>query len=379
MNYSSLQKLSIIVLVGAVSISCSNESEINQKQNILNDIVSFTPNEISSFEHIDGNYFSHLGYESKVLENGNIVFADRELSNIFVINTEGDLQKKARKGRGPGEVLDAYRLVQNHDGGVTTYDRSNNKMIRFDRDFNLLKEWITQPFEDTFFRYPYELEGGKILYELSSYSFMQNPDEDREKTFLQYFSEKEEYGDRLDVKDKPYALMFTDDKRLAGAGPVPFSFEQLSAYNAKDKTVFIYKTDTRLIAEIDFNFDTLSTIPINLPTEKISEAELDSLKEKLTTKDATSGDFWDRVEEMIPEEKVPADKMLYHDGKFWLKSNLRGNHQKWFVVNMEGQILRAVNLPKESILMHVSDEHLGVRLDDVTFALYENPKPESLN
>ena len=71
--------------------------------------------------------------------------------------------------------------------------------------------------------------------------------------------------------------------------------------------------------------------------------------------------------------------MLYHSGEFWLKSNLRGDYEKWFVLNSKGKILHALNLPKGSILMHVSDKHLGIRLDDVTFALYENPKPETLN
>lgn len=366
--------ISIMLIITACGGADQSDSEVD-----LSNIITFTADEISSFDQVGDKYFGHLGYESKVLENGNIVIGDRQLSNILVITPEGELQKVVESGRGPGEVLDAYLFVKNLNGGITVYDQGNKKVIRFDKNFELLEEWIPEPFEDTFFKYSYEVGGGKILYELSSFSYMQNPEEEREKTFLQYLPVKEEYGERLDLKDRPYALMYLENGSLVGAGQVPFSFELLSAYNPDNKTIFIFKSDTDLIAEIDFNFDTLSTIPVNLPLERISEVELDSLKEELTTDDVTSGDFWQRVEEMMPQRKAQADKMLYHNGEFWLKSNLRGNHQKWFVVNMDGQILRAVNLPKESMLMHVSDEHLGVRLDDVTYALYENPKPESLN
>mgnify|MGYP003674639359 CR=1 FL=1 len=70
--------------------------------------------------------------------------------------------------------------------------------------------------------------------------------------------------------------------------------------------------------------------------------------------------------------------MIYHNGEFWMESNILGDTEMWLVLNSKGQITRVVHLPKDSMLMHVSDEHLGVRLNDVTFALFTNPKPEAL-
>ena len=370
MNYSSLQKLLIIVLAGAISISCSNDSEINQ--NMLNDIVSFTPNEIRSFDHIEGNYFSHLGYESKVLENGNIVFADRQLSNIFVISPEGELRKLVRQGRGPGEILDAYSFTVNSEGHLFTYDQDNNKLLEFDDEFEFFESYFPQEYGSSTVSYAYEVGKGNFVFELHSFEYLNNPDKTKEKVFVQYDDNKEEFGKEWSVADKPYAILRIAG-RVVGAGNVPFAFDQLTYPNANNNSIFIFNTDSPFIAEIDANYDTLNTIPVNVPIEKVNSAERDSIEQE------NRKEQWDTMEDMIPETKTQADKMLYHDGKFWLKSNLRGNYQKWFVVNMDGQILRAVNLPKESILMHVSDEHLGVRMDDVTFALYENPISEVQN
>ncbi|MCH2449743.1 MAG: hypothetical protein MK198_06300 [Gracilimonas sp.] len=87
---------------------------------------------------------------------------------------------------------------------------------------------------------------------------------------------------------------------------------------------------------------------------------------------------WDALKSVLPEVKAPANNMIYHNGEFWMESNILGDTEMWLVLNSKGQITRVVHLPKDSMLMHVSDAHLGVRLDDVTFALFTNPKPEAL-
>ncbi|WP_421774140.1 6-bladed beta-propeller [Gracilimonas sp.] len=332
----------------------------------MTDVLTFTPEERLKIDHTGDRYFDHLGYQSVVLKNERIVLPDRGTSNILVINKNGEFQSAVEKGRGPGEILDAYNFTKTKDGGIFTFDQKNDKILEFDSQLNLVQELIPPPFENTSIRYVYDLNE-TLVFELTSFGFLDNPDLEKKKIFVQYFPSSEEYGKRWSVKDKPYAILRVDG-RAVGAGQVPFTYDQLTAYNPENNSLFIFGTNTNKITEIDAEYDTLSVVKVSLPVEPVNQAELDSLKGD------NRSEQWKTMKELVPEVKSPADKMMYYDGEFWLKSNLRGNHIKWFVLNRNGEVLRVVQLPKESILMHVSEEHLGVRLDDVTFALYENPK-----
>ncbi|MDR9419085.1 hypothetical protein [Gracilimonas sp.] len=379
MNLSHIKcsALLLFAVIGFLISSCGNNSSQNSAPDI-DDILSFEAQLIHSFDHTGDRYFDHLGYDSVVLENGNIAFADRELSNIFIVNSEGELQKVIEKGRGPGEVLDAYSFTKTKEGHVFTYDQFNDKILHFDSNFDLLEEWIPQKNNNFSVTKIFSLENEQYVFEMSSYDFLRDENKEREKIFSKYYPDQEEYGESWVLKAKPFALMIIDGGNVGGAGPIPFSFDLLTAYNAEGQTIFIFDTRSSIVAEVISSFDTLSTTQINLPTERVSSAELDSLQDDFGENDVTNGDFWNRVEDQIPEIKSPASKMIYHKENFWLKSNLSGSYEKWFVVNMNGEISHVVNLPKESMLMHVSDYHLGVRLDDVTFALFTNPKPEGL-
>jgi hypothetical protein len=354
-----------------ILISCGGNGE-EPEQPDISDIPSFTAQEIFSISDVEDVYFAHLGYESVVLENGNIAFADRNIPNITIINKEGELQKVIREGRGPGEVLDAYEFSKDSEGIIYTYDQDNDKLLVFENDFEIRKEIIPPNYEMTSLvkAYPTELEG-KLIFELTSFEFLRNEDKQRENILIQYDSETESYGEERVLKAQPYARLIVDGQPR-GASLIPYSYGNLTAYNAKDKTMFTFDTGTNLIAEIDADFDTLKTIPVNLPTEEISSAELDSME-------AAYDDLrWNTLKNVLPEVKAPVDKMIYQNGEFWMESNILGETEMWLVLNLEGQITRVVHLPKESMLMHVSDEHLGVRLDDVTFALFKNPKLEVL-
>lgn len=63
--------------------------------------------------------------------------------------------------------------------------------------------------------------------------------------------------------------------------------------------------------------------------------------------------------------------MLIHKDQIWVQSNIRGEFQKWFVLSMDGEITKIVHFPKNVLVTHISDHHIGVRLDDTTFALFE--------
>jgi hypothetical protein len=80
------------------------------------------------------------------------------------------------------------------------------------------------------------------------------------------------------------------------------------------------------------------------------------------------------MKEIIPDHKIPVERMrIDPEGNFWLQLNYYSDTLQWLVMDREGNPQRIVHLPHESILTHVSDDHLGVRLNDITFAVYENP------
>ncbi|MEX0723581.1 MAG: hypothetical protein WD053_06880 [Gracilimonas sp.] len=371
MNTFESRKVSLLLvfILSLVFISCGgNESETGRPD--ISDIRTFTTQEIFSMSEVDSIYFSHLGYQSVVLENGNIAIPDREIPNITIINEDGELQKVIREGRGPGEILDAYQFTKNTGSYIYTYDQHNDKLIEYDENFDLVREIIPPNYEATSLlkAYPTKLDG-KLIFELMSMEFLRNEEKEREIILIQYDSETESYGEEKILKAQPYAR-FIEDGQSRGAGLIPYSYGNLTAHNIEDKTLFTFDTATNLIAEIDADFDTVRTITVNLPTEEISSTERDSME---TAYDDLR---WNTLKDVLPKVKASVNNMIYHKGEFWMESNILGETEMWLVLNTQGQITRVVHFPKDSMLMHISDEHLGVRLDDVTFALFTNPRSE---
>ena len=355
----------------SVFFGACGESEQQSTAPDINDLLSLTATEIFSISEVEDVYFSHLGYESVVLENGDILMPDRQLSNLIVLNKEGNLLKTVREGRGPGEIQDAYEFTVDQKGNVYTYDQGNDKILVFDRTIDLLKEVIPANYESTSLIKAYPVYENEWIFEMNSFEFLRNEEKEREKFLIKYDLEAEKYGEPQVLKAQPYVRLIVDGQPR-GASLIPYSYGNITAYNTEKQTLFTFDTATDEIAEINADFDTLRTIPVNLPTEEISSAERDSMKSEYDDL------RWDALKSVLPEVKAPVNKMIYHKGEFWMESNLLGDTEMWLVLNSKGQITRVVHLPKDSMLMHVSDEHLGVRLDDVTFALFTNPKPEAL-
>lgn len=373
MNVFQIKPLTVLLFCtfGFLLNSCGNNPS-HQSNPDIEDFLSFQPQLINSIDHTGDLYFSHLGYESVILDNGNIAFADRQIPVIAVINEAGELQKRINGGRGPGEIIDAYIFTKGVNGHVYTYDQNNDKIIVFDKNLDLLKEIIPPKYKATNLIKVYVDEKGELFFKMASYEHFEDPEKDKVDILISYNAESETFGGEFILRAQPYARLVLDG-RVRGAAKVPYASGNITAYNSEDGTLYVYDTGTDIIAEINAEFDTLNTIPVNLPTEEVSFAERDSMEASY------SAEQWKTIKELLPDVKAPADKMMYHNGEFWLKSNIEAETEIWLVVNREGQITRVVNLPKECILMHISDEHLGVRLDDVTYALFTNPKPEPLN
>lgn len=364
-------RIGTAILLVCLIIGCNDQGN-EQAAPKIDEISALKPEQIWSIDHVGDLYFSHLGYESVVLDNGNIAFADRELPTIVVLNEDGELVKNIRSGRGPGEILDAYRFTKDKEGNIYTYDQNNDKILIYDKNFDHIRDIIPKKFESHGILKVYPVEGeDEYLLQMSSSEYLWNESKEREILMVRYNSAKNTYGNERALPAQPYALLKIDGK-VMGAAKVPYAYGNILAFDNNKASVYTFDTGTDRIAEINTDLDTLNTTPVALPSEKISHIELDSIEASYDIPEQ-----WKSIKEALPEEKSPADKMMYHKGDFWLKSNIEAKTEMWLVVNEEGNVINVVHLPKESMLTHIDDDHLGVRLNDVTFGLFTNPVSES--
>lgn len=362
-----ISRLVCLLVIFASIISCAGKKK-NSAIN-LSDVNKVTPNEIIRFDRIEDLYFSHLSYKSIAIGSKRTIIADREIKFIALIDNNGKPLKKIREGRGPGEILDVYEMTETSNNTIYFNDSGNQKILLYDENLNFIKEFKPKPYGGTAITNIYPGKEDQFIFELTSFDFLENKDKENEKMLIQYNLENEEYGKEITIKDRPYARTYLDG-RLVGASQVPFSDIVLTSYNPENKSVFIYETSKSQMIEINTGFDTLNTVLLNLPREKLNDTEIDSLRGD------ERSEQWKTMSAYLPEFKSVAERFFYNNKQFWLQSNLRGDYQKWFVLNMEGQIIKIVNLPKDVMVTHVSNENIGVRINDVEFALFENQRLE---
>lgn len=357
-----------LLFVGFLIISCSEKkSKVNELD--LNKVPIFIPNLLANFDSIEDLYFSHLAYKSIATTSNHLVLADRQNKFVVIVDDKGALINKIREGRGPGEILDVYEMTRTLDNTIYLTDNGNKKILIYDEDLSFIKEFKPKLFEGTSIVNVFPGSENNFIFELTSFDFLENKDKQSEKIFVQYNLEDENYGKEIRIKDRPYARTYIDG-RLVGAAQVPYSNTSLTSYNPENQSLFVYETSKSEIVELSSDFDTLNTIRINLPVQKLSDSEVDSLRE------GESGEQWKTMSSYLPEFKSEAEQFFYNNNRLWVQSNLRGDYQKWFVLNMKGRIIKIALLPKDGMVTHVSDENIGVRINDVEFAVYSNQMHE---
>lgn len=197
--------------------------------------------------------------------------------------------------------------------------------------------------------------------------------DDNDIVFKQYDYVLKKFGKELKLPDRPSVWV-----RDLGIGRgIPFTMQQLFTVSNSKESLFLFETNSEIIAEVDANFDTLRTISVILPTERVTEAERDSIRSSILNdyKDSSLdvSPLWDALKGQLPQSKAPVEEMrIDWKGRFWLKSNLRSKYDQWFVLNQDGNLEKLVNLPRDAHLTHISKHHLGIRLKDHLFGLYES-------
>lgn len=357
-------KTTFLLLPLIFFFSCQHST--NHSEFSLDDIPVTTPQQIASFDHIDSLYFGFVGINSMSLSNGEFVLALWDPSQLVKLDARlSQIKAMTKTGRGPGEILSTGLPTINSDNFISTFDQFQNKVLVFDENLKIANEYVPTAFDDYMVSRVFTFSNEQTIFEMAS-SIFSSIGKERYKVLVQYDNENEVYKDSIKIFTKPYAPI--GDLLASGSGSamaVPYSNNQFVESHPARNTLFLFDTRTNIIAEINADFDTLNTISVNLPREKLSLSEKDSLKTELSSEE------WKSIEPYLPEYKAIANKMILSNNHIWLESNLDAEFTKWFILDMNGNIKKIVNLPKDSRLTHISDQHLGIRLDDVTFALFE--------
>lgn len=356
-----------ILLLFLLFASCQ---EANRTGSVdVENLPSVQPEQRWSMESVDTLFFAHLGYESVPLEDGSFLAYDRQAQVLMHLGPDGMLRNRlTRPGRGPAEVGDILNLVKTPSGGALLYDQNNRKAVRFDEELEYQTEFVVPSSEG---RTPSGVWPGETdsnyLVELRSgmRQMLDNPMGDVQIYLAHYNEEREAYGQIEELMGYTFAPHMVNGN-FAGGMRVPHAPATLIASRPDTRTFYLHLSGSGEIAEVNVSLDTLRTIPLNLAGEEMSRAERDSL---LAENDRIGREI---LLEKLPERKVPVEKLLAGPGgEIWLKLNYSGPGIRWLVMSREGRPMYTVRLPAGSMLLHVSEQNLAVRLDDITLALYE--------
>lgn len=356
-------RIHLFCLILILITGCQPENE-NSTQ--LSEVTIYKPGELIRFDHTGSHYFSHLGYTSVVLDDGSVLLADREHKMAFKVTSTGDfLEIVASPGRGPGEIQDVSFISESFSGNVLLYDQINQKVITLDNLGQYVDEFTIPQWNNGNLTEVYKLNEQQYLFVFKSFEYLRNPDSDPEAYLVVYDRHQESYLTSKTISDKLYARHIVDGQ-LRGGRVVPYANDNLRGYNKNTGGLFLFWSGDNQIVQIDNKLDTLGSISLDVEPQSLTSAEVDTIREE------TNPDIWQSMKNLLPKQKALVDDLLIdHENNFWVKLNYVSDYQQWLIVSEEAEILQIVQLPKDAMLTHVSEDHLGVRLDNVTFSFFE--------
>lgn len=358
MKFLSLLTFSFLLIIGCHSVS---------EENPFEELPVFTPSIMQEFESLgDDIFFSHLAYSTFQLDDGSIFLPDRSLNEIFKFSSDGKLYSTvASQGRGPGEIQGFTFASRSFDDSIIVYDQMNKKILRFSPSGTFLEEFVLQPWEKGILSEVYDLDENHLLTVYRSIEYLGDMDLEPEAYLVIFDKESERYIQSITITDRPFARNIVNNQPQGGS-IVPYSSEHLRYFNHQNSTFYSLWTEEQTIASLTTSLDTAYTITFDLSREQLSRDEINTIK------DDQPNNLWRTMEPLLPAYKAIADDMITDDqNNFWLKLNHRSEFQKWLILSDSGDMLAIVQLPKDGILTHISDQHLGFRIDDHVFALLE--------
>ncbi len=361
--------LSIITgIVLIVSVSGCTSKKGKEGNNTTRNVEVRTPGELVRFTQVDTLLYSYAGVSSMALPNGDLIFSSIEPFLLIKTNKEvSRLLAKTSTGPGPGEMLAFLNFDKGADGNLYAYDVALKKVVAFDEDLEVTSEFLVPNYDTRPISRVYALQDDMVILELGSVTPFK-VDEKQTKAITQFHPETGEYGKVMVLNGDDKAPIGTvNANNIAGSSViVPYGERQLIAPSSDGSTLYLFDTRTDIIAEVNAAFDTVHTINVSLPSELVNQRDIDSLKS-----DPNFSEDWEQIDPYLPELKAKASAMLISEKYIWIQTNLRGKYSQWQILSKEGKLIRKVYLPAKSMLTHISGHHLGVRLNDSEFALFE--------
>lgn len=362
----------IRILIFGILLLCIFGCESDRPANTqLDELPLHTPGELIQFDSSGDTYFSALSSMSVALDDGNVLILNATQShngqnNLYKFNTEGELlDVVASQGRGPGEIQFVRFLSQSAFGNILLYDQGNRKVIILDNEGGYKEEFIIEPWNGLNLSEIYEVGEQKYLMIFRSFYYLYNSEQVPELHLVLYDKVQDAYTVSRKFSDRVHARIIVDGV-TAGYRPVHYAHDQLRSYDSYTGDMYQYWSGGKEIVQLGMDLDTLRVIQIPAELEHLD------LDDEVIQQERLSDLTWPEVEPLLPEYKALADRMLIdHESNFWLLLNYASEYQQWLVLSREGEPLQIVQLPKEVTLTHVSDNHIGVRVDRTTFAFYE--------
>ncbi|MCH8496656.1 MAG: hypothetical protein LAT57_13640 [Balneolales bacterium] len=356
--FAKLSTVFVIALIGCTSVESSDD---------YLSLERIYPTEMTRFDQVGEHYFSFIGTQSIVLEDGSFLLADRANRALIQVSAQGDyIATVAREGRGPGEILDLTFLSGTPSNGVVAYDQQNRKVLEFDNKTNFKSEFVAPPVEGGMLIEAYLFAPNTyLLVYRNLQQYLSGVDIVPTLQLVVYDKEAESIVKSVNIED---ALLAThiQDGVVRGGRRVDFGPNPLQAYNSNKGIFYSFWSGGDKVALMNENLDTLSTLRVDLSTELLSTIERDSLRNSMDI------DRWRELEPLLPRRKAIAQDMhVDSSDNLWLLLNHRSDWNEWLVVEPDGKPKHMVMLPKRSFLTHISEHHLGVRVDDGTLALFE--------
>lgn len=360
--YHQTMKKPLYILFALFLLSCGRETD---SQFNLDDLQVYAPELMVSIDTVDDTFFGHIGYSSIVLDNGNVLIPDRQHVKIFVVDSEGNtVGSVLSEGKGPREIGDVSFITKSEHHGALVYDQYNKKIVIIDSEGQYKDEFIAPNHNlggNINLSWVYETAQDEFLFVYRSFQYFRERDAEQLSYLITYNRETGLFGEPVTIRSIPYGI----HDNGAGGRITPFSSGDLFSFSEETSSLYLYWSGANTIAQLNAELDTTQVINFTIEPERITNQELDSLRSEFP-------EYWTSMRSFLTDYKAYADQMMVdHQDNIWLRLNHKHEQQQWLVVSGSEELLGIVLLPKEAMLTHISADHLGVRLDDGTFALFE--------
>ena len=364
---SRLFSVTFFIFLTITFLSCSQQSAENQQGDFENLPVADIQL-ISEFDQSGDYFFQHLNYSTETLANGDVLLNDREGAYIIQVTPQGELVRLvAGKGNGPGEVQDPQSMDMLDESTLLIVDQRRLRIIKKSLDSSDIEEFDLPQGDASRVNEAHKTtQPGVVSVHWFDFSIFRNPEARPKTRISSYNYQSDEFISDIRYPGGNNALLRIDGGDPVGSTKVPFTPELLYDYSADNSELYAFWPENSTIAVLDpVKLDTVRAIAVELPSESLTSAERDTLESDY------QAEFWPSVEQLLPEQKVPADKMIIGpQNRIWLKLTLQSDQQEWMVLDQSGSPQFRVQFPKEGMVTHISDHHIGFRADDHVFALY---------